>query len=511
MKGKILGGFMIIIVAILMFFVGMDTRVAGDPIEVYQVYLHGEKIGYIYDKQELYDLIDSEQGDLKEQYNVDKVYPPDGLDVKKVYTYDNDIIPVKDIYNIIKDKEPFTFEGYTVTITYKEETKKESKKLYLLNKDDMKVALYNVAAAFIGQEDLADWENDTQSEIVDVGEIITSVYFDETITIKEDLVSTKDSVFRNVDELSQYLLFGMLEQQKTYIAKAGENLETIAEANKLNVMELLIANPQYPSENVLLTEGEELNVGLINPVVSVVYRKTIVEDLVMSYETEIIKDSTKYTSYEEETTKGEDGLVRFTRYVIYKNGEVQDLVVTDRVTLKNTVNRVITQGTKRYPSGGSSGGSSSGPTVSITGWGWPTLQPYIITSSYGYRWGTLHRGVDISGTGKGSPIYSATDGVVEKINKNCSSYGGYLGSSCGGGHGNYAYVRTTDGYLIYYSHMTKNVKVKEGDTVKKGQVIGYMGNSGSSTGTHLHFQVQNAAGSYINPCKSIYQCKNIRG
>ena len=83
MKSKILGGLFTIILSFLLFFVGMDKRVAGDPLEVYQVYLNGVKIGLIESKDKLYDLIDKEQTDIKKEYNVDKVYPPNGLDVKK--------------------------------------------------------------------------------------------------------------------------------------------------------------------------------------------------------------------------------------------------------------------------------------------------------------------------------------------------------------------------------------------------------------------------------------------
>ena len=57
MKGKIIGGLLTLIICGLLFFVGMDNRVAGNPIEVFQVYLNGEKIGLINDKDELYTLI----------------------------------------------------------------------------------------------------------------------------------------------------------------------------------------------------------------------------------------------------------------------------------------------------------------------------------------------------------------------------------------------------------------------------------------------------------------------
>ena len=48
---------------------------------------------------------------LRKQYGVDKVYPPDGLDIKKIYTYNDDILKEEDVYNSIKDKEPFMIEG----------------------------------------------------------------------------------------------------------------------------------------------------------------------------------------------------------------------------------------------------------------------------------------------------------------------------------------------------------------------------------------------------------------
>lgn len=120
MKGKIFGGIITILVAFILFFVGVDERVEGTPIEVYQVYLNGKKIGLISSKDELFNLIDTEQQEIKNKYKVSKVYPPNGLDVEKVYTYNDNIVSDQDIYNQIKDIEPFTIEGYTTTITYTE-------------------------------------------------------------------------------------------------------------------------------------------------------------------------------------------------------------------------------------------------------------------------------------------------------------------------------------------------------------------------------------------------------
>lgn len=511
MKEKIIGGLLTLIVVGLLVVSSIDAGLLGDPIEVYQVYLNGKKIGLIKDKEELYNLIDTEQVEIKEKYGVDKVYPPDGLDVKKIYTYNNNVSDVKVIYDYIKDKEPFTIEGYTATITYTEKVVEvqgqegkipEPVEVYLLNKDDMKNALYNTAAAFIGTDQLIDYEEGTQAEITSTGETITSVYFQEILTIRKDLVSTSEYIFQNEAELSQYLLFGTLNQQKSYITKVGENLEVIAERNNLSIEELLIANPQYSSANVLLSAGEKVNIGLIKPLINVVVRKTIVDDFVVNYQTVYQEDNTKYTDYSKTIQEGSNGIIRTTSDVLLRNGDVQNLIITGKEDIKLSVDKIVVKGTKKHSS------AITGPPANVSGakgWAWPTVYPFVITSKYGPRWGKYHRGIDISGTGFGSPIYNSADGVVTKVNNTCAN-NGYYGSKCGGGHGNHVTILTDTGYTVYYSHMKKNIKVKVGDRVSRGQKIGEMGNSGSSTGTHLHYQIQDPNMTYVNPCKGVFKC-----
>ena len=122
MKKKIiLGVFLTIGCTVLMFIVGFAKKVSGTPVEVFQVYLDGKKMGLIESKNELLDLIDKEQSAIKDEYGVDKVYPPNGLDIEKIYTYNTELSNVTDIYNKIKDTEKFTIEGYEITITYNED------------------------------------------------------------------------------------------------------------------------------------------------------------------------------------------------------------------------------------------------------------------------------------------------------------------------------------------------------------------------------------------------------
>ncbi len=118
-------------------------------------------------------------------------------------------------------------------------------------------------------------------------------------------------------------------------------------------------------------------------------------------------------------------------------------------------------------------------------WYWPLPGRYKISSLFGGRIDPIngrrdnHTGTDIPAP-SGTPIYAAQDGIVTTVNrnKNSSSYGYYCIISHGGG------------YATLYAHQCQVPIVSEGDTVSKGQVIGYVGTTGRSTGNHLHFELR---------------------
>ena len=79
------------------------TSYADEVEGVYQVYLNGEKIGMIDSQDELYALINEEQSSIKDEYNVDQVYPPKGFSITKLNTYNSSVSSVTDIYDKIKE------------------------------------------------------------------------------------------------------------------------------------------------------------------------------------------------------------------------------------------------------------------------------------------------------------------------------------------------------------------------------------------------------------------------
>ena len=117
-----------------------------------------------------------------------------------------------------------------------------------------------------------------------------------------------------------------------------------------------------------------------------------------------------------------------------------------------------------------------------------------ISSNFGYRdlGSGQHDGIDIAIDGEVGKynVIAVKDGTVYYTNDGCDSWGSF-GNNCGGGFGNYVILDHGNNVYTIYGHMASgSITVTEGDTVKQGQVIGKVGSSGSSTGPHLHFQVE---------------------
>ncbi len=106
-----------------------------------------------------------------------------------------------------------------------------------------------------------------------------------------------------------------------------------------------------------------------------------------------------------------------------------------------------------------------------------------ITSTFGYRMHPIlhvrkfHHGIDFGGH-LGIPIKATANGIIE--------FAGYTK----GGYGNLVIIDHSFGFKTLYGHMLRNLQVKKGDFVSKGEVIGYLGNTGMSTGPHLHYEIK---------------------
>ena len=115
----------------------------------------------------------------------------------------------------------------------------------------------------------------------------------------------------------------------------------------------------------------------------------------------------------------------------------------------------------------------------------------VVNSPFGLRqmpWeenGRLHEGVDIAAPA-GAPVHVATDGIIMK-------------SGVSGTYGRFVEVAHKDGFRTLYAHLGRDAGLKRGTYVKRGTTVAYVGNSGRSTGSHLHFELRNKAGRPLNP------------
>lgn len=439
---------------------------------IYRVYLNGDIIGFIADDDELYTIINNRQKEIKEKYNVNNVYPPESFEIVKSNSYNVTISSAEDIYNKMAKLDSFTIEGYIVTIKNDE----KNKTINVLHKEDFDKAINNFVLSFVSSEEYNNYINNTQPIIETTGKIINTMYFDETLTIKQGYISVDEKIYTNQTELSQLLLFGEDYKNESYTVKEGDTIETVSLANMLNPQEFLIANPQYTSKDSLLKIGDKVNVTLIDPVLSLSYDVTEVADSKIDYDEKVEYDESKPYGYSEVTTLGVTGITRITTQYLVKNGETQPGArITNKLQIVEKVDQITTKGGKPYT------GITGEYIDTGTKWKWPTNQPAIVTSEWGYRWGSIHEGLDISGTGYGSPIYAAAEGEVI-----VAGFGGIAGSNAGYN----VVIKHDDGYYTVYAHMAPgSIIVKVGDRVFGGQQIGGMGNSGYSLGTHLHFGV----------------------
>ena len=465
-------------------FLTMETY--ESPSSIYQVYLDGEKIGLIKSRDKLYQMINKEQTAIKKKYDVKNVYPPKGFEIVKINTYKDKLTSIENVYNTIKKEKEFTVKGYNIIIK-KTDGKSEPIYINVLDKEVFTEAIENYVKTFIGEDRYKQYIDENQPDIVDTGFTIENIFFQENISEKEAYISVDEKIYTDSTELTKYLLFGSNNETKEYTVVQGDTIDSVAFANQLSASELIIANDDIDSTENILAIGQKLNVALIKPILTLIYEELVVEDVEEQYKTEEEKDDTQYTSYKQVKQKGANGINRITSRVQFLNGEKNEGVkILSSQVIKPAQSEIIVRGTKRYYAPSNEGTGGDDP-IDIRGsqidngqtWGWPTNTPYMITSPYGYRWGTLHDGIDISGTGFGSPIYASLDGEVVQ-----AQWGGMVGGAAGIN----VVLRHDNGYYTVYAHLSK-FYVTPGQRVSRGERIGAMGHTGNAFGTHLHFGV----------------------
>lgn len=478
--------------------IGINT-LEKTPRQLYRVYLSGKSLGVIESRKELEDLIDQKQQQLKDKYKIDKVYAPNDLKIVKEATYTKTLSTAEEIYNQIekiRGKSSFTIDGYKITIEgiekkYEEDEtieEAEDKVIYVIDKELFEKSVKKTITAFIEEDKYDAYMKDKQKKLEEneTGSTIENIYIKNNIKISKQRIPAEGNIYVNEEDLNKFLLFGTTKEQDTYIVKAGDTIETIANDNKLSVNEFLVANTSFKSASSLLFPGQQVKLGLIQPQFDLIELEHLVYESTITKETVYKEDNTQYVGYEKVEEEGKDGVALVTEDREITNGEVTNTISSHKV-LVPAINKVVIRGTKKKEV--YTWSRDPEVPVGIGGWVWPTNTPYSISSGFEWRWGKHHDGIDITGPGYGSPIKAANNGIVVT-----SSYNSI--------NGNYILIKHSNGLYTYYGHLSARYK-QAGDIVMAGDRIGAMGMTGFATGVHLHFGLYNGnlnyGGKALNP------------
>lgn len=441
----------------------------------------------LYRENKLWNLTDNDIKEMIDYYESNKIYlesnkiyTPNGIEIKKVLTYDPTTVSTSKMYSKIISKKNCTIPGYRFTI---KDSEGNEKSVYVTDSSIFNDSIDTIVSIFVGDDRYNKYKDDAQSEIETTGERIDNVYVAEDISYKAVNISTDEKIYTDVTELSQFLLYGDNYEESLVTVNNGDSISSIAYNNKISVEEFLISNPEYTSENNLLYAGKEVKIAKVDPQINIVEEKYSVTDIESNYRTVEVYDDNINEGDQIVTQEGEKGLERVSQNVKSVNGEITYVEPVSKETVKNPVDKKVTVGTKVTPSVGST-----------SSWGWPTSSGYTISSHFGYRIavfgeGNFHSGLDIAGTGYGSPVYASNNGVITKI-EYASSYGYHI------------IINHNNGYYSVYAHMSGFAGgLRVGSVVERGQLIGYVGSSGWATGPHLHFEIRTCEkyGCVVNP------------
>lgn len=284
----------------------------------------------------------------------------------------------------------------------------------------------------------------------------------EAYLMEDELVSVEDAV---------NLLTKEQETQVVYKVQSGDTLSQIALNYNIPLDDLIAINDDIDDENSTIRVDQEIIITVPEPELSIIWKNEQVYTEDYEAEIQYVPNDNWYTNQQVTLQQPSAGRRKVAAVVEYKNGSEQSREILKEEIYADAVPKIIERGTKIPPtyikpiSGGrlSSGfGGRKAPTRGAS---------------------TNHKGVDWS-TPIGTPVMASNTGTVVTA--------GWVS-----GYGYAVYINHADGRQTRYGHLSK-VLVKVGQTVTQGQKIALSGNTGRSTGPHLHFEIR-IGGSAVNP------------
>lgn len=412
----------------------VSFSIVNTVTKAYSVSIGEKEVGLVKEKQEALTIYDEIKKELEDTYDA-KVELEDEIVFEETNVFGDKYTDKEALRKNIKREINFKVDGFAFVI------------------DGETIGVFKNSAEI---EKILEEVKKPYTDIEDSERTLKEVKFLENIDIQKLKVNVAD--ISDTEEVLQKIKDGK-EAQKTHIVEVGESLWTISLMYDTNVEKLIAANPDVVPED--LKPGDEVNLIVPQPLLTVVTVEEVEYTKELDYEVTVKEDDSMYNTQKKIITKGTKGEAEVIANQIRHNGILVETTVVKETVITEPRTEVVAKGTKEPPK-----------TMATGTFIMPTRGR--ISSPYGNRGSRMHLGIDIANR-VGTDIYAADGGRVV--------YTGYKGS--------YGYMIEIDhenGYTTRYAHLSK-ILVSSGTRVYKGQVIGKMGATGNSTGSHLHFEV----------------------
>lgn len=448
--------------------------VKANTVEFYNVYMNGAAVGTVDQPEAVEALIERQTAEMNEA-NPDvtmvletgtityasesafKAVPETEATLAKLedmFTTHAVGVEVKvdgKVIGVVKDQKTADDILLRVQSKYAPELAAEMKK-----KNEVSVLSYNSEAE-------AQQEEAAKTPLKTPGREVTGVGFVEEVAVGE--IDIEPEEIMAAEDVYKLLVQGSVKPTK-YTVQAGDCVGCIAQ--KFDISPQVIYENNAWIEDDKLTIGDVLDLTVLQPELTVTTTENLVEIEPIAPPVEIQKNDNMRVGESKVIKEGVPGSKRLTYKIVKQNGYVVSEELLTKEVIQEAVASIVVKGTKVVLGEGS--GNFAMPVTGST-----------LTSKFGQRWGRMHTGVDFTGN---KSILASDTGVVE-----------FVGSKSG--TGKTIIINHKNGYKTLYGHLN-SYSVKEGAIVEKGQKIGVMGNTGNSTGVHLHFEIIKN-GTKVNP------------
>ncbi len=426
------------ILALVLFCTAAITTFLGH-ITAYEYSYNGKALGIVKTKEEVYKTVDAIGNKLGTTLHARvEINKEEDITFREVHGWNLTLDSKDEVLN---------------NLTYMQDLKVMASGLY---KDGELIAV--LQSADMARDVLDKIKDNFTQQKENEDRVFDEIVFAENVEIKDISVNLGD--IENESEVLKYMLTGAVEK-KIHTVQSGETFSGIAKKYGLKQKELEAMNPGIVPAKLKI--GQQITLNRDAPVLTVQTTEVVTYTENIPFETEYEESSSMYEGETSTRRKGVYGTQEVVAKVKRNNGEEISREVLSTKKLTDPVSEIVVKGTKKAP-----------PRQGTGTWAYP-IKNYRISSKYGRRWGRMHNGIDFAAS-TGTKIYATDGGTV--------TFAGYKGS-----FGYMVIINHGGNYESYYAHCSK-LLVKKGDKVFQGQNIALVGNTGNSTGPHLHFEIR---------------------